>query len=97
MKEKFTKGPWFIHPDGPKHTVNQQGTNRHIAMASCYKTVESDDNENIANAHLIKTAPKMYDTLGVISRRIQNGSLDEWSLAAIVDLAERTRKEARGE
>lgn len=68
MSEKFTPGPWFIRPDGPRYTVNQEGTNRHVAMVSCYNAEEGDDVENLGNANLIKIAPLMYEALECIAR-----------------------------
>lgn len=48
--------PWFIHPRSPLYTVNQKGSNKHVAMVSCYKALVSDEAENLANARLIAAA-----------------------------------------
>lgn len=98
--ENWTPGPWFIEvgtgeDDEGVIYVCHEGT-------SCPDTTvcqfeDYKDAEDNANAHLISAAPEMYDTLDKISRRIQAGTLDEWSWQALVDLAERTLEKARGE
>lgn len=76
----------------------------HIADCSMGVAFDTDGQERtllpsemVANANLISAAPEMYEALDRISRRIQAGTLDEWSWQALVDLAERTLKKARGE
>lgn len=101
MSEKFTPGPWFIHPESPLHCVNQKGTNRHVAMVSCYKIAPVDGVENIANAHLIAAAPETYEALDTLVAVVGLTAFKHESQRAVlqeaVDLAIAALKKARGE
>lgn len=86
---RFTKAPWRVHNRG-KHWNNS--TLEHLEI--CF----GDDGECIcdtvyeeANAHLIATAPEMYDVLEKLSKR--DTSTDIFNL---VLEAEKLLKKARG-
>lgn len=99
MNEKFTPGPWWVEIG--------EGDDDYGTAYVCHKRTEcpdtticafdGEDKFDAPNAHLIAAAPEMYEALDKISRRIQSGTLDEWSWQALVDLAERNLKKARGE
>lgn len=99
MSERFTKGEWIIGDENNQCCEVQIGET--VCSISRYEKMSGvmviDRDEMLANAHLIAAAPEMYHALDRISRRMQAGTLDEWSWQALVDLAERTLKEARGE
>ena len=59
----FTPGPWEIRHE---HNVFAQNGRRGIASAGGYsdnQAVERTRNENIANAHLIASAPELLEML----------------------------------
>lgn len=63
---KHTPAPWDISDTGPKYSINA-GTGgaarKHIAMVSCFKGHEGEQEENEANARLIAAAPEMLEAL----------------------------------
>jgi hypothetical protein len=50
MEGKATGPEWEVNSE-PKYSVNAHA--KHVAMVSCYKSKEGDEQENIANARLI--------------------------------------------
>lgn len=65
MKEKFTKGPWELGDENNQYCEVQIGEtvcslSRHDKMTGI-NVINRD--EMLANAHLIMTAPKMYELL----------------------------------
>lgn len=58
---KHTPGPWKIK-HRPAFSV-EDNKERHIAMVSCYKELPGDEEENLANAYLIASAPELLDRL----------------------------------
>lgn len=65
MKERFTEGPWELGDENNQYCEVQIGETvcsltRHDKMTGI-NVIDRD--EMLANAHLIMTAPKMYDLL----------------------------------
>jgi len=61
--EKFTNGEWLIH-QSPSHVVIESEFGAHICNREIYKSTVI---EQMANAHLIASAPEMYAMLKLIS------------------------------
>ena len=61
MKAKFTKGEWYIHPNG----IGCGGASI-VSIDKCDDSVFSIE-EELANLMLIQSAPKMHEILLVVS------------------------------
>ena len=68
-KTKFTPGPWWIDGQGigPKSFADDQSYG--ITMPVAYIEEYDWPENHAANAHLIATAPTMYEVLDWLDRR----------------------------
>lgn len=80
-----TKGPWVIRR-GTRFAVNQRGTGRHVAMVSCYKYASAvvHEEENKANAVLIRNAQNVFDALGELVIAVCNSG---WAVSSAITSA----------
>jgi len=64
MEAKFTKGPWGVREHGVQNLYNVVAQHAGIASVALWESGEpGNDVEALANAHLIATAPEMYEAL----------------------------------
>lgn len=62
METKFTKGPWKLYGDWGVQPVSAKGDEKIFAQFS--HDAECDNKlEGFANAHLIKSAPDLFEAL----------------------------------
>lgn len=102
MGNKFTPGPWFIHPGSDKNAVQVrvQRTDKpqfHRPVAVCGGWGTTPD-ENKVNAQLIAAAPEMFQSLETIAAILNDETNDaESHWLRLLDIADKALKKARGE
>ena len=67
---KFTKGPW-LQAEGDAtfiYALNDQGSNRFWFLLQSSGKGSANNDELIANANLIKSAPDMYEALDMLCK-----------------------------
>lgn len=71
-EEKFTKGEWEIEHDNCDKGGGEWYIVGPAKVEYSYKCTDAEANEANANAHLIKTSPKMYAKLEEICEGMLN-------------------------
>ena len=101
MNTKFTKGEWIVY-DKNDDWGNIRGEELVIGMSSYNEdytnhycshkiTIESDEDESRANAHLIAAAPDMYEMLEML---VNGDSINDHSIEReVVTLLAKARGE----
>ena len=94
---KYTPGPWKVNHHSHIHgeqwlsvldgafDITHNGASKPCVVADSKYSAMSDE-ENLANALLIASAPEMYEALWDIKRGVANG-IKEIELQAICDVA----------
>lgn len=110
MKTNFTEGEWYLSKDLDKEGIwqidmvrGEEGYNlsKHHAVMDIVvrmEDAESNEEELEANAYLIKTAPKMYKMLELMSTMLPNVTTnrDEFYLPEIKRDVDKLLAAARG-
>jgi len=113
METKFTKGDWSILPiESNKEYIRIRGTSlgEKYKIANVIDLKDHHDNskwcaidrsESLANAHLIKAAPKLYAILDrIVEMQVKNygdGMMTHIELISLSQEAKSLLAEARGE
>ena len=70
-ESKFTQGPWVARGSTPSRIYGMQRADKEVIVAATGSVLENSG----ANAHLIASAPEMYEMLSNLSEIMRSAKL----------------------